>query len=332
MKKVTIPTCANPFVVIVNGMKYTYPAGETVEVPDDVAEVIEQHEETHNNPKPDPVPPPYSGGVKSWNDLEDRPFGEVGEVIGNTFDWDGETYDESVALYTDDNGVAMVCHVLDCVPTMEDLTDATFSFNFFGSDMTLREGELIQHGEVISLHFDNFDVPMVVVVRKAGATAYLYEQTVSFNKTGIWLARFANFTGANTWLQTINTPNYIFTKSTRISKMYLPEKPYIDLSSKIDIAQSVQKGGGIVNVSYDKIEELREKAQQGPMRIVVAFANQMRIAMDVDMQQVTLENGDVLYQFTTFADYDGSLLVIFVQFGRQITFSCKKVTTTAFVP
>lgn len=60
MKKVTIPTCANPFVVIVNGMKYTYPAGETVEVPDDVAAVIEQHDEAHNNPEPDPVLPPFT--------------------------------------------------------------------------------------------------------------------------------------------------------------------------------------------------------------------------------------------------------------------------------
>ena len=60
MKKVTIPTCANPFVVIVNGMKYTYPAGETVEVPDDVAAVIEQHHDAHNNPKPEPVVPPFT--------------------------------------------------------------------------------------------------------------------------------------------------------------------------------------------------------------------------------------------------------------------------------
>ena len=59
MKKVTIPTCANPFVVIVNGMKYTYPAGETVEVPDDVAAVIEQHHDAHNNPQPAPVVPPF---------------------------------------------------------------------------------------------------------------------------------------------------------------------------------------------------------------------------------------------------------------------------------
>lgn len=59
MKKVTIPTCANPFVVIVNGIKYTYPAGETVEVPDDVAAVIEQHHDAHNNPAPAPVVPPF---------------------------------------------------------------------------------------------------------------------------------------------------------------------------------------------------------------------------------------------------------------------------------
>lgn len=63
MKTVTIPTCANPFVVIVNGIKYTYPAGTTVEVPDDVAAVIEQHDEAHNNPEPAPVMPPFATGA-----------------------------------------------------------------------------------------------------------------------------------------------------------------------------------------------------------------------------------------------------------------------------
>lgn len=65
MKSVTIPTCANPFVVIVNGVKYFYPAGETVEVPDDVAAVIEQHDEAHNNPAPTPVVPPFVPGEGS---------------------------------------------------------------------------------------------------------------------------------------------------------------------------------------------------------------------------------------------------------------------------
>lgn len=42
-KIVTIPTCQNPFVVMVNHQKYVYPAGETLEVPDEVAHIIENH-------------------------------------------------------------------------------------------------------------------------------------------------------------------------------------------------------------------------------------------------------------------------------------------------
>jgi hypothetical protein len=47
MKKVMIPTCMSPFVVHVNGKKYTYQAGTEQEVPDEVAIVIEQHERYH---------------------------------------------------------------------------------------------------------------------------------------------------------------------------------------------------------------------------------------------------------------------------------------------
>lgn len=40
MKTVTIPTSMSPFVVTINNHTYSYPAGETVEVPDEVAEAI----------------------------------------------------------------------------------------------------------------------------------------------------------------------------------------------------------------------------------------------------------------------------------------------------
>lgn len=62
-KKVTIPTCANPFEVIVNGVRYRYPAGETIEVPDDVAVVIEKHIATHQK-KPERK---FSGTQPDWN-------------------------------------------------------------------------------------------------------------------------------------------------------------------------------------------------------------------------------------------------------------------------
>lgn len=47
MKKVQIPVCDSPFIVYVNGVKYIYPSGTEQEVPDDVADVIEQHDEYH---------------------------------------------------------------------------------------------------------------------------------------------------------------------------------------------------------------------------------------------------------------------------------------------
>ena len=47
MKTVKIPTCESPFVVYVNGEKYSYPAGTEQEVPDEVAILIEQHEAYH---------------------------------------------------------------------------------------------------------------------------------------------------------------------------------------------------------------------------------------------------------------------------------------------
>ena len=52
-KEIKIPSCRNPFVVFVNGMRYEYESGTTVEVPDEVAEVIKNHEDS--KPKANPV-------------------------------------------------------------------------------------------------------------------------------------------------------------------------------------------------------------------------------------------------------------------------------------
>lgn len=50
-KVVTIPTSMSPFVVMINGVEQTYPAGATMEVPDNVAAIIEQYEKG-NFPQP----------------------------------------------------------------------------------------------------------------------------------------------------------------------------------------------------------------------------------------------------------------------------------------
>lgn len=58
-KKIIIPLCRNPFDIYVNHHFYSYPAGEEVEVPDEVAEVIEQHIGCHVT---DSAPPASGGG------------------------------------------------------------------------------------------------------------------------------------------------------------------------------------------------------------------------------------------------------------------------------
>lgn len=109
MKTVTIPTCANPFVVIINGRKYTYPAGETMEVPDEVAEVIERHEEAH--PKPDPAPEAPGGGSCNCPPI----------IIANSVE-------EMNAANLPDGTIAMV-------PSVETVFDISESVNYAKSIM-----------------------------------------------------------------------------------------------------------------------------------------------------------------------------------------------------
>lgn len=68
-KVVTIPTCANPFEVSINGKKYLYPAGTVQEVPDEVALIIEQHHKGHEADY-QPVEAPFDpgSGVVSYSE------------------------------------------------------------------------------------------------------------------------------------------------------------------------------------------------------------------------------------------------------------------------
>ena len=50
-KTITIPTNCNPYIVVINNNVYTYKAGDTVEVPDEVAEAIEDALELVPKPK-----------------------------------------------------------------------------------------------------------------------------------------------------------------------------------------------------------------------------------------------------------------------------------------
>ena len=51
MKTIQIPTTSNPFIVNINNNEYKYRAGDTTEVPDEVAEAIEDALELEPKPK-----------------------------------------------------------------------------------------------------------------------------------------------------------------------------------------------------------------------------------------------------------------------------------------
>lgn len=96
-KTVSIPTCMDPFIVMVNGVKYSFPAGQTVDVPDEVALVIERHHASHKK-KPEGTAAPYGGGVSSWNDLTDKPFDTEIVVILPETTLTNESEDTATAL------------------------------------------------------------------------------------------------------------------------------------------------------------------------------------------------------------------------------------------
>ena len=118
-KKVKIPECANPFEVSVNGKKYRYPAGADMEVPDDVAPIIEAHNKKHE-PVEHKHDAPFSGGASSWNDLSDKPFYEETTTVGgDTLTWDGNT--EGLEKFGGDTGICY--RVSDNCPSITDLSN-----------------------------------------------------------------------------------------------------------------------------------------------------------------------------------------------------------------
>ena len=84
-KTIKIPECMSPsFVVVVNGVKYAYPAGETVEVPDHVAKVIEAHVRLqHTAKQPESDPGASGGGVDEKTIIEKLApaFTKTGAVV-----------------------------------------------------------------------------------------------------------------------------------------------------------------------------------------------------------------------------------------------------------
>lgn len=290
MKKVTIPTCANPFVVIVNGIKYTYPAGETVEVPDDVAEVIEQHEETHNNPKPDPVPPPYSGGAKSWNDLEDKPFDEK-TTLGDTLVWDGTPSDVVVPL---SEGISFH-RVSDQVPAIDELFGGALYVDKIGelTHIRLQESNVTVLNENIYVVIDLFlQMPVLAVSNVDGITVNAFGENLYIPKKGIYFlygtaivqVRQLEVPGYNRFPNTVVTP---------LDTKFAPEPPCFDLVEEgVKVIDTIGRTSSFTNLIH-----LRSALDKGAVKLIyrVKASNQEETHTSIVTATKHTDNGEIKY-------------------------------------
>jgi hypothetical protein len=145
------------------------------------------------------------GAVSSWNDLEDRPFGEEVEHLGDTLTWDGTPTDVFVEYdrFT-------YYKVSENTPSYEELTDGTILVDNKGNDREITiHGS--NHGNFIAI--DN----IAIVVYEDGA----YYDGVVLPEKGIY---FGFIPGIVT-PKYMRLPHYVFvrTELKTLDKKYLPD-------------------------------------------------------------------------------------------------------------
>ena len=105
-KTITIPKNNNPFIVNINNREYIYRGGETVEVPDEVAEVIEAHTEAQPTAKPQHAEVQQAsdlsatgGSTKEWQKLLDVELTEETDVVTANVDVNGNAFEVSELFF-----------------------------------------------------------------------------------------------------------------------------------------------------------------------------------------------------------------------------------------
>jgi hypothetical protein len=141
----------NPFEVIINGKHYSYPAGTTQDIPDEVAAVIEVHEQNHEDSQAvssRPAVQPVTHWVEH-NEVTSEFNGEDGEIILDGF----PAFDvgDTVTLKVDGIEYSLVAFDYEGCPTIGDPWSAI-------EDGTGEYGWMIyHHAERLSFNFCAFE-------------------------------------------------------------------------------------------------------------------------------------------------------------------------------
>ena len=216
-KVVTIPKDRNPFVVFVNGVKYSYPAGATTEVPDSVADVIERYESSKPKPEPNAGNTGGNSAPSDWNAKEGEPghvlnrthYAEkaVGEVLfttmsSNAFDAEigGYLYRRDCWMYAGEEYTVLWKDTEYKCVCIEMPGDSGNMVQFLGNLGALTGGEstgepfamlITPHVEeperelytAIILPLDGYDSEEVFAIKITGLTRVVHELPVSYVKS-----------------------------------------------------------------------------------------------------------------------------------------------------
>lgn len=148
-----------------------------------------------------------SGGVTSWNDLEDKPFGEIG---GDTLTWDGNT--EGLASASLSNSTYY--HVSTATPTMSDLA------NGFTATVVYSNGNT-QNPVVPSSYLVQSST--TVITCTAGLLLIALEDT-TYNGISLTKGTYLEKSASGAYASALTISGYKgFTYIKTIDEKYLPE-------------------------------------------------------------------------------------------------------------
>ena len=144
-------------------------------------------------------------GVKSWNDLTDKPFGEEVEHLGDTLTWDGTPTDICVVA----EGV-YAYKVCDSTPSVDELKTGTLTIDQDGAEeQIVLYGDVYEQGETIIANIS-------LIVLEDGAES----AGVAFPQKGIYFVSAAGLR-----VKSLYIPGYDFVNADlkKLDKKYLPD-------------------------------------------------------------------------------------------------------------
>lgn len=214
------------------------------------------------------------GGVSSWNDLTDKPFGET-TTYSDTLTWDGDT-SKVLTLDPTGTGQMLLCHVSDATPTQSDFANGG-KFVVFDEAYSMEEierevasDEILPIGNGV-LAESNFNFVVVSNDNTTVTVPYMgMNITITLPKKGVYFGMTVGIGYAKSL--TINDYQFETTEIKTIKPEFLP-KISVDITGvEIDASERIVV---LENIPYTPIYDHFRKG--GVVEFVMRVGTQYNI-------------------------------------------------------